>query len=156
MSDFRSGRFEQEPRERSSSLADTIENAIRRISTAIVIAGGLVAVGIFASSGDGDEAPRYQVAAAQGRIYRLDTENGTVIGCEGERCAIVLRRGQHLEDELSEEAEEAAERERPGQTDPSQIPPPTLRPAPAPAASPAAPAPAQSPAAPAEPQPDRR
>ena len=84
------------PRELEPSVGDLIESAVRKIVTAIVIAGGLIAVGLYSQAGPA----RYQAIAADGRIYRINTHSGTVIGCEGDRCAIVLQHGQELEDSL--------------------------------------------------------
>ena len=104
MGDFRGGgRFEREPYERTAaepepSLAATFELGFRRLVTSVFVAGGLVAIAVYASGGE--EAPRYQVTAADGRIVRVNTESGTVIACQEGRCAIVLRRGQDLEDSL--------------------------------------------------------
>jgi hypothetical protein len=114
------------PRELEPSLGDIVESAMRKLVTAIVIAGGLVAVGLYSQAGPA----RYQVIAADGRVYRINTHSGTVIGCEGDRCAIVLQHGQDLEDSL------------PAPPPPRQIaPPPQAAPAPAPAPA-AVPAPA--------------
>ncbi len=74
------------------TLADIVENAARKIVTAIVIAGGLIALAIYFSP----SPPRYQAAAGDGRIVRVDTRTGTVIACEGTSCYRVLRRGQDL------------------------------------------------------------
>jgi hypothetical protein len=105
MSDSRPPRFSGEPREPAPAtlaLGDLIDGAARRIITAIVIAGGLIGLAIW--SQEGGEAPRYQVTAADGRIIRINTESGTVIACDterpGGRCAIVLQRGQSLDDAL--------------------------------------------------------
>lgn len=81
-------------------LAELVDVALRRIMTSIVIAGGLIAIAIYSKA----DPPRYQVAAADGRMYRINTHSGTVIGCEGRTCAIVLERGQDLDDKLPERA----------------------------------------------------
>jgi len=98
------------------TLADIVENAARKLVTAIVIAGGLIALAIYFRSSP--SSPRYQAAVGDGRIVRIDTRTGTVIACEGERCFRVLRRGQELDER------------------------PAVRALPAPAARPAQPAPA--------------
>ena len=133
MREFRDGRFERETIEHEQSLAATLEIGIRRLVTSVFVAGGLIALAVYASSGGG-EAPRYQVTAADGRIVRVNTESGTVIACQERRCAVVLRRGQDLEDELPE----------------SRLPAP---PQPQPKAAPALPTPAPTPVAPAVPAP---
>jgi len=83
-----------------ASLFELVEIGIRRIMTSIVIAGGLVALAIYAKA----DPPRFQVTAADGRIYRVDTNSGRVIGCEGRTCAVVLQRGQDLDEKLPERA----------------------------------------------------
>jgi hypothetical protein len=113
------------------SVGELVESAVRKLVTAIVIAGGLIAIGLYSQAGPA----RYQVIAADGRVFRINTQSGTVIGCEGDRCAIVLRHGQELEDNLGPPAL------------PKQLAPPQAAPAPAPAAAPGiAPAPAPAPA----------
>ena len=82
------------------SRSELVEVGIRRIMTSIVIAGGLIALAIYSK----DEPPRYQVSAADGRMYRINTRTGTVIGCEGKRCAVLLERGQDLDEALPERA----------------------------------------------------
>lgn len=118
-------------RELEPSVGELIESAVRKIVTGIVIAGGLIAVGLYSQAGPA----RYQVIAADGRVFRINTQSGTVIGCEGERCAIVLRRGQELEDNLD-----------PAPVPKQIAPPPQAAPAPAPTIAPPATAPAPAPA----------
>lgn len=76
------------------SFADIVEIAARKLVTAIVIAGGLIALAIYFRP----SPPRYQTAVGDGRIVRIDTRSGSVIACEGGRCYRVLRRGQDLDD----------------------------------------------------------
>lgn len=95
----RAPREAREPREAPpATLAEMIEMSTRRVMTSILIAGGLIAIAVYMQ--EGGEAPRYQVTAADGRIIRVNTESGTVIACQDRRCAIVLERGQDLDDEL--------------------------------------------------------
>jgi hypothetical protein len=108
------------------TLADIVENATRKLVTAIVIAGGLIALALYFQP----SPPRYQAAAgADGRIVRVDTRSGTVIACDGERCFRVLRRGQELDRAPARKA----------------LPAPAPVPTPAPAAREAQPAPAPPP-----------
>ena len=126
--DYRSG-SEPEP-----SISDLIESAVRKIVTAMVIAGGLIGLGLWSRSPP--KTVLYQMVAAEGRIYRVNTRTGTIVGCQGDRCAIVLHHDQDFEDSL------------PAPPPQRQIaPPPQGAPAPAPAAAPAAAPP--PPAAPA-------
>jgi hypothetical protein len=106
---------EREERAEELSIADMIENAARKLVTALVIAGGLIALAIYFRP----SPPRYQAAVGDGRIVRVDSRTGSVIACDGERCYRVLRRGQELDE-----------------------PPPRAKALPAPAARPAQPAPA--------------
>lgn len=110
------------PQQGEPSLAELVDNVLRKLVTAIVIAGAIIALAIYARPAP----PRYQAAVGDGKIVRIDTRNGTVIACEGDRCATVLRRGQHLERHLS-------------------TPAPAALPAPA-APAPALPAPTPAPA----------
>jgi hypothetical protein len=115
-------------REPEPSVGELVESAVRKMVTAIVIAGGLIAIGLYSQAGPA----RYQVIAADGHVYRINTKSGTVIGCEGNRCAIIVEHGQDLEDSLPAAPKQVAS---PPQTAPV--------PAPAPAAAPqVAPAPA--------------
>ena len=121
MSDFRGRRDEEPP------FAEIVDTAIRRIVTSVVIAGAVIGLAIYSRP----SPPRYQVTAADGRVYRINSKSGTVVGCQGERCAIVLQRGQDLEDSLPEDV-------------PKQVTPPVQAlPAPPPST---APAPTQTPA----------
>ena len=106
---------------REAGLAELVDGAVRKVVTAIVIAGGLIGLGAY-WGGDEFEAPRYQVTStADGRILRVNTDSGTVIACRDDRCGIVLRRGQDIAEEIGEEVrerirEEARERALPAPT----------------------------------------
>ncbi|MGE3395751.1 MAG: hypothetical protein AB7H79_02465 [Sphingomonas sp.] len=108
MSDWRSrdaegleerlSRRERRERKEEVTLADLINDSVRKVVTAIVAAGALIGAGVYLS-GDEVEAPKYQVTTtSDGRVIRVNTQSGTVIACEGERCGIVVRRGQDLDD----------------------------------------------------------
>jgi len=114
---------------REPALAELVDNVLRKLVTAIVIAGAIIAIAIYARPAP----PRYQVAVGDGKIVRIDTRNGTVIACEAERCATVLRRGQHLERHLATPAPAPAAL-------PAPAPQPGAAPQRAPAPAPAAPA----------------
>ena len=89
--------------EREPTLGELIEGSVRKLVTGIVIAGGLIGLGVYGagSRGGGSSAPDYQITtSADGRIvYRLDTDRGRIIACEGTHCWQVLQRGQELDDE---------------------------------------------------------
>lgn len=82
----------QDRPEPADSLGDVAEKGIRRIVTAIVIAGSIVGLAIYSRPGP----PRYQAFAGDGQIVRIDTRSGTVIACEENQCWTVVRRGQRL------------------------------------------------------------
>lgn len=126
MSDRERYRSAPEP-DRRTAESELIDAALRKIVTAIVIAGALIALAIWSRP----SPPHYQVAVGDGRIVRINTQSGTVIACEGETCAIVLERGRHLARHLPSRA----------------LPAPAAAPAPALPAPKAAPAPAPAPAA---------
>ena len=97
----RSSRREGEP-EREPTLGELIEGSVRKLVTGMVIAGALIGLGVYGSSrGGGSAAPDYQITtSADGRIvYRLDTDRGRIIACEGTHCWQVLQRGQELDDQ---------------------------------------------------------
>lgn len=87
----------RESRPTEASLADLVDTALRKIVTAIVLSGGIVALAIYARPAP----PRYQAIVGDGQIVRIDTRTGTVIACQQDRCMQVVRRGQHLERSLS-------------------------------------------------------
>jgi hypothetical protein len=101
-----------------------LNETVRKLVTAIVVAGVLIGVGAYFSGSDVDvEAPRYQVTVMpDGRIVRLNTESGTVLVCQGERCGIVVQRGQDLEDEPPPPAALPKEEARPALPVPAQTP----------------------------------
>ncbi|HVQ08093.1 MAG TPA: hypothetical protein VMS43_06625 [Allosphingosinicella sp.] len=105
------------------SLADIVENAARKLVTAIVIAGGLIALAIYFRSSP--SSPRYQAAVGDGRIVRVDTRNGTVLACEGTRCFQVLRRGQRLVDAPAAKALPAPAAPAAREAQPAPAPPPS-------------------------------
>jgi len=136
--DRESLRRAREPREpREPTVGELIDQSVRRVVTAMVIAGGLIGFGVYAGGGGDVEAPDYQIASgADGRVYRLNTDSGSIVVCENNQCWLMQRGSQDLDDE------------------PPQAPPRQAVPAPAqpqaqlPAPSPA---PAQTPAPAAEP-----
>ena len=126
-------------------LAGLIERMTSRIVNSLVIAAGLIALGLYASGGPGDvEAPDYQiVATTDGRVVRLNTESGSIVTCDAVRCTLVMMRSENLE-RLSEEERQALERRE------RLLPPPAAAPengAAPNAPQPAEPAPAPEPAA---------
>ena len=116
----------------------------RRIGGALVLAGALIGVGIY-WSGDTTEAPEYQAFAADGEVFRLNLDSGSIIACNAERCTQILRPGE----ELAENQRDTLFKSPPGQSAPApQLPAPAgQQPQPSQAA-PSAPQPGQAPSAP--------
>ena len=112
------------------SFVEIAENAVRKIVTSVVVAAGFVALAIYFQPAP----PRYQAAVGDGRVVRIDTKTGTVIACDADGCAIVLRRGQRLE---ARPHEGLLPRHAPENAQAPAVP--------APGAAPAAPAPAAAP-----------
>lgn len=109
MSDERSGR--RAPPE--PTMADLAEVAVRKLVTAIVIAGGLIALGLWSQN---MEPATYQIAAgADGRIYRVNTDSGSIVACEEETCALIQRGSDDLADKLPERARPALPAPAPAQ-----------------------------------------
>ncbi len=94
--------------EREPTLVELADGAVRKIVTGIVIAGAAIALAVYARP----SPPRYQVAATETGIVRIDTKSGTVIGCEAGVCRTIVRRGQHLEPRLKPKALPAPSAER--------------------------------------------
>ena len=84
------------PESSRSLLTETLDLLGRRIGGALVLAGALVGIGLYTGGGGGDEAPKYQAFAADGEVFRVNTENGTIIACNATRCMRILARGQEL------------------------------------------------------------
>jgi hypothetical protein len=104
----------------AQTVGALINDSVRKLVTAIVVAGGLIGIGAYAS-GTSVDAPRYQVTTTpDGRIIRVNTDSGTVIVCEGERCGIVLQRGQDLDDAPPPRVEPPKQDARPALPAPAQ------------------------------------
>jgi len=125
-------------RDEDSSVGDLIESAVRKIVTGIVIAGGLIGIGLYSQAGPA----RYQIIAADGHVYRLNTKSGVIVACAGDRCGFVLKDSSDIEHRL----EVPAPPRQVAPPTPSAAPAPALPPPGAPAASGPAPAPAPAPA----------
>lgn len=122
------GRFSARRQERPAAeptTRDLIDGAVRKLTTTIVIASGIIGLAIYSRPGP----PRFTAFAGEdGQIVRVDMRSGTVLACEGRQCMRIVQRGQRLKSSLpSMEAEKAA--------------PPAALPAPAAKAPPSLPAP---------------
>ncbi len=83
----------QEPASEAMSLSETVDTAIRRISTAVIVAGAIVGLAVYARPAP----PRYNAFAVGERIVRVDMRTGSIIRCEdGKTCELILKRGQRL------------------------------------------------------------
>lgn len=77
-----------------------ISESVRKIVTAIVVAGGLIGLGAYASGGTRVEAPDYQITTtSDGRIVRLNTDSGSIVVCQSNRCWVMQRGSEDLDDE---------------------------------------------------------
>ncbi|HZG46867.1 MAG TPA: hypothetical protein VEZ41_11480 [Allosphingosinicella sp.] len=88
-------RQQDAPSEAPSTLGEAIDQLSRRLSGALMLAGGLIGLGLYASSGS-QEAPEYQIYAADGEVFRLNLDSGSIIACNAQRCMQVLKPGQDL------------------------------------------------------------
>ncbi len=73
-------------------LAEVIERVAGKIVTGIVIAGALGALAIYARPGP----PRYQAMVSGNVVIRLNTDSGSMIACNLERCFTLYRPGNHI------------------------------------------------------------
>jgi hypothetical protein len=136
----------EEPRD--PPPAEVIERMTSKIVNSLVIAAGVIAIGLYASGSGDVEAVDYQiVATTDGRVVRLNTETGSIVSCDIARCTLIMMRSSDLE-RLSEEEREALEARERALRPPAAAPqngaapaaPQTPQPAPAPeAAQPAQP-----------------
>lgn len=138
----RGRRREPEP---EPTLGELIEGSVRKLVTGIVIAGGLIGLGVYGgSSGGGDEAVDYQIATSgDGRtVYRVNTDSGSIVACRDNHCWLMQRGSRDLEDEPPPEnvtappPAQVAPQQQPAQVAPAQ-PQPQLQ-APQNTAAPAA------------------
>ncbi|MDB5692240.1 MAG: hypothetical protein JWO81_1303 [Alphaproteobacteria bacterium] len=98
-------------------MADRIAT---KLTSAIVIAGALVAVAIYARP----SPPRYQAVANGAEVLRVDTRSGTILSCSAGHCYTLVRHGKHLEQGPSQAA-------LPGPAAPAPAKAPAAQPAPA-------------------------
>jgi hypothetical protein len=131
---------------RDPPAGDQMERMTSRIVNSLVIAAGVIALGLYAGGGGTEvEAPDYQiVSTTDGRVVRLNTDTGSIVSCDAARCRLIQMRSDDLEREF--------ERAREGAGEPPQqaLPPPAA--APQGAIAPAAPGGEVAPTAPQAPQ----
>ena len=87
-----------------SELTEMVDMLGRRLGGAILVAGALIGIGLYTGGGDEHDGPKYQAFAADGMVFRTNTESGTIIACKGTQCGIVLQRGQDLAEDEGAEA----------------------------------------------------
>ena len=108
------------------TILEMLDKASRRVTAALLMGSALIAIAVYAQS----RPPRYAVAAADGRVVRVDMRTGAMISCGAEGCLSVHRPGGHIELKAS--------LPKPAAPAPAALPAP--QPAPQPAAQPATPA----------------
>jgi|GEM_PF-4063196 len=79
--------------QREPTLVEVVDLGVRRVSTAIIVAGVAIALGVYASS---TSPPRFQAVSTPEGIVRIDTRKGSIIACKDGRCMLVVKSGQHL------------------------------------------------------------
>jgi hypothetical protein len=105
-------------------MGELIDKASRRLTTAVLMAGGLIAISIYAKP----EGPHYSVAAADGRVIRVNSRNGAMVSCGNDGCITIRKPGAKVHVGFGD-----------GRDKPAALP------------SPAAPTPQAAPSAPAQP-----
>jgi hypothetical protein len=75
------------------TLIEMLDKASRRITTAVLMGAALIGIAVYARP----SPPHYAVAAADGRVVRVDTRTGAVISCGADGCLSVHRSGGHIE-----------------------------------------------------------
>lgn len=127
---------------REPTRSEVAERMTTRISNSLVIAAAVLAFGIYGGSGDTRvEAPNYQtVATPDGRVVRVNTENGSIVSCDAARCTLIHLSGDDLDRAEAERRALSPPAPAPATSPTNEAAPPAL-PAPQPgAAQPAPPA----------------
>lgn len=82
----------------NQTVGALINESVRKLVTAVVVAGGLIGLGAYAS-GTRVEAPTYQITTTgDGRIVRLNTDSGSIVVCQSNHCW-VMQRGREVDDD---------------------------------------------------------
>jgi len=132
----------QQDRADGATTAEVVERMTSRVANSLVIAAGIIGIGIYAAGGVSQPAQYEAVATPDGRVVRVNTSNGSIVSCDSTHCTLIFRRGDDLE--RPEEGEGAPQ---PGTPQPGAQQPALPAPAAAPGASATQGAPAQQPAA---------
>jgi hypothetical protein len=64
------------------------------LPASIAVAGLAIAAAIVARPAS--EAPRFQIVAASGGTYRLDTKTGALAACDGQLCMQISTSGEDV------------------------------------------------------------
>jgi len=119
MTDRRERTLAAEP---EPSLRELADMALRKIVSGMVIGAAIIGIAIYARP----SPPRYDIAAGNGEVYRIDRRSGTILSCVEDRCSTVVRSGQSLVRRAHREA-------LPKQDAPPRLPAPATAPVTAPA-----------------------
>jgi hypothetical protein len=84
---------EDRPARKEASLAELVERLSGRFTTALVLAAAILGLAIYSRP----SPPRYEAVVGDGKVVRIDRRSGTIIACDADGCATVLRKGQRLE-----------------------------------------------------------
>jgi hypothetical protein len=117
--------------EREPTLGEVIDGAVRKIVTGVVIAGGLIALGIWSSGGSdssGSDLEYQIVTSADGAmVYRINTDSGSIVACRtaSNACWLMQRASRDLEDEPPQNVSvpQPAQAAPPQQQAPAQVTP---------------------------------
>ncbi|HTU11959.1 MAG TPA: hypothetical protein VMG08_13800 [Allosphingosinicella sp.] len=111
------------------TLGEVIDGAVRKVVTSVVIAGGLIALGIYGagSGGGGGSDLEYQiVTSADGQmVHRINTDSGSIVSCRvaDNRCWLMQRASRDLDDEPPKQNAAAPVQAAPQQQAPAQVAP---------------------------------
>ncbi|HEX8215216.1 MAG TPA: hypothetical protein VF582_07085 [Allosphingosinicella sp.] len=72
-------------------------DAIRQAATALGVSLVIAAAIIGWAMPDKPQAPKYEGYVVEGRIVRLNTQNGNIVACDFNRCVRVLGNGKSLQ-----------------------------------------------------------
>jgi hypothetical protein len=80
------------PAETPAQIA--MHQGMTKIALAIVAAGALIAIAM--PSSPSSETQTYQGLIADGRIVRLNTDNGNIVACDWTKCVRILGNGKEV------------------------------------------------------------
>ena len=77
----------------SERTLDVLDLFGRRLMIGLALAGGLPALAIWAQP----EPRHFEAFVANGEVFRINTQTGTITACNAQRCMLVLEKGQKLQ-----------------------------------------------------------